>query len=211
MGPGREAAFGPLSRRLYLTTLEAPMEDRGDMSLTAEQKAALLSLARRAIVCAVEGRTPPAIPREDPALQTPRGAFVTVYCDGQLRGCVGLFAGEQPLVDVVAHVAVAAALHDGRFLPIQRDELGRIKLMISVFTELKIVTSPDQIVLGRDGVHITQGGKSGTLLPHVAVERGWDVETLLSKVCELKAGLPSDAWRRGATIEVYQAEQFGDV
>lgn len=186
------------------------MKDRGAGLLTAEQKAALLTLAHRAIVCAVEGRTPPLIPRDDPALQIPRGAFVSVYCDGQLRGCVGQFAGEQPLVDVVAHVATAAALYDGRFPPIRRDELGRIKLMISVLTELKIVTSPDQIVPGRDGVRITQGGKSGTLLPHVAAERGWDVETLLSKVCELKAGLPPDAWRRGATIEVYQAEQFGD-
>jgi hypothetical protein len=36
------------------------------------------------------------------------------------------------------------------------------------------------------------------LLPQVAVEYGWDIETFLQQTC-LKAGLAKDAWRRPDT------------
>jgi len=49
----------------------------------------------------------------------------------------------------------------------------------------------------------------GLLLPQVATEYGWDAETFVSQTC-LKAGLPGDAWRRGARILVFEAQVFGE-
>jgi hypothetical protein len=47
------------------------------------------------------------------------------------------------------------------------------------------------------------------LLPQVATEHGWDRETFLEHTC-LKAGLPRDAWKRGARILRFEAEVFGE-
>ncbi len=50
---------------------------------------------------------------------------------------------------------------------------------------------------------------TGLLLPQVPIEHGWDRITFLEQTCR-KAGLPADAWRAGAQIEVFTAEVFGD-
>jgi uncharacterized protein len=52
-------------------------------------------------------------------------------------------------------------------------------------------------------------GHRGLLLPQVPVEHHWDRVTFLEQTCR-KAGLPLDAWQRGATIEAFTAEVFGD-
>jgi AMMECR1 domain-containing protein len=41
------------------------------------------------------------------------------------------------------------------------------------------------------------------------VEHGWDRETFLCHGCR-KAGLPSDAWKKGADIEVFTAQVFSE-
>jgi uncharacterized protein len=43
----------------------------------------------------------------------------------------------------------------------------------------------------------------------VAPEHGWDAEQFLTHTC-LKARLPPDAWRRGARVEAFTAEIFGE-
>jgi AMMECR1 domain-containing protein len=43
----------------------------------------------------------------------------------------------------------------------------------------------------------------------VATETGWDLDTFLSNL-SLKAGLSRDAWKSGATFEVFTAQVFGE-
>jgi AMMECR1 domain-containing protein len=57
---------------------------------------------------------------------------------------------------------------------------------------------------------ISASGLRGLLLPQVAVERGWNRITFLEQTCR-KAGLPLDAWKKGATLEAFTAEVFGDT
>ncbi|MGZ5469061.1 MAG: AMMECR1 domain-containing protein, partial [Candidatus Aminicenantales bacterium] len=45
------------------------------------------------------------------------------------------------------------------------------------------------------------------LLPQVPVDNGWDRETFLGEGC-LKAGLPRDAWKKGAKLSVFEAIVF---
>jgi len=66
------------------------------------------------------------------------------------------------------------------------------------------------VEVGRHGLLISDGARRGLLLPQVPVENGWDRETFLEQTCR-KAGLPLDAWRKGATIEAFTAEVFGDA
>jgi AMMECR1 domain-containing protein len=42
-------------------------------------------------------------------------------------------------------------------------------------------------------------------LPQVAPEQGWTRDEMLSHLAR-KAGLPADAWRQGATFEVFTAQ-----
>ena len=52
-------------------------------------------------------------------------------------------------------------------------------------------------------------GQRGLLLPQVATEWRWDREAFLSHTCR-KAGLPLDAWQRGAKLWKFEAEVFGE-
>jgi AMMECR1 domain-containing protein len=58
-------------------------------------------------------------------------------------------------------------------------------------------------------VFLTKDGRRAVFLPQVATEQGWDRATMLEHLSR-KAGLPSDAWRRGATFEVFTAWIFGE-
>jgi uncharacterized protein len=56
---------------------------------------------------------------------------------------------------------------------------------------------------------VNQAARRGVLLPQVPVEYGWDRVTFLEQTCR-KAGLPLDAWQKGARLQVFTAEVFGD-
>jgi hypothetical protein len=169
----------------------------------------LLRLARRAIEARVHHQPAPA-PERGGALDDPHGAFVTIHCHGDLRGCLGRLDPDEPLADTVAQLAASVSDSDPRFSPVQPAELGGIEVEISVLTPERAVTSIADIEVGRHGLIVEQGGRRGLLLPQVATEYGWDAETFVSHTC-LKAGLPADAWRRGARVLVFEAQVFGDA
>lgn len=173
-----------------------------------EDRRRLLITARAAVSARVEGR--PFVPSEvDGVLGRPSGAFVTLTEQGELRGCIGYPQSEEPLVYVVAHCAAAAAVSDPRFPPVEPGAVGGLHVEISVLGPIIPVTDPGDIRVGRDGLLVEQGLRRGLLLPQVATEWGWDRDTFLSQTC-IKAGLPPDAWRRGASVFRFEAEIFGE-
>lgn len=176
---------------------------------TPEQRLELLSIARRAIRERVYGRSdsPPAA--SDPILCAPGAAFVTLTRAGALRGCIGYVHAIRPLAEAIAHCAASAATGDPRFPPVTARELPDVQIEISVLSPLSPAGDPDQIQLGVHGLHISKAGRRGLLLPQVASELGWDRETFLRQVC-VKAGLPPDAWRHGADLQVFTVERIED-
>lgn len=145
-----------------------------------------------------------------------RGVFVTLTKDGELRGCIGFVLPQFPLYDAVQRAARSAAFEDPRFPALEAEELGEIRVEVSVLTKPKIlkVAKPEEYIkaikIGRDGLIIKHGFYSGLLLPQVPVEYGWNTETFLEHLC-LKAGLPPTAWKeKGTTIESFQAEIFSE-
>jgi len=175
--------------------------------LTDEDRKILLSLARRALEQGVCGVTEPEeLPYASPALTEPRGAFVTLRKQGELRGCIGHVLTSDPLYETVQECAVAAALSDPRFPAVTPDEASSLHLEISILSTPAEI-APEQIEVGRHGLIITRGWRRGLLLPQVPVTWHWDRERFLEETCT-KAGLPSDAWRKGARIEAFTAEVF---
>lgn len=178
--------------------------------LTATERRRLLQIARQTIAQQLDqGRFEP-VPADTPGLSRPGGAFVTLHLHGQLRGCIGTFVSERPLVQTVQEMAVSAAQRDPRFPPLRPEEVAEIDLEISVLSPLHPLEDPQKVEIGRHGVYITRGFHSGVLLPQVATEQGWDRETFLDHTC-LKAGLPPGCWREpGTRIEVFEAQVFGE-
>jgi uncharacterized protein len=168
----------------------------------------LLAIARSALEAHVRGEPAPGVPPD--ASGTVSGVFVTIHCDGALRGCLGTMSQRVRLYEAVARLAADVATHDFRFAPLQPSELARVTIDLSVLTPTEVVADVETIEIGRDGLIVEQGHRRGLLLPQVAVEHGWDRETFLNQTC-VKAGLPASAWRSGATIRRFQAEVFGEI
>ncbi|MDH3238240.1 MAG: AmmeMemoRadiSam system protein A [Deltaproteobacteria bacterium] len=187
--------------------MEEKTEIRG-ACFSSEEKQELLRIARDALVAYVtEGQMPAETPAH-PALSAPGAAFVTLRSGDRLRGCIGYTEPHAPLYRTVQECIVAAATEDPRFPRVMAEEAGGVRIEISVLTPL-LTVRPEDVQPGVHGLMIQKGAKRGLLLPQVAVEHGWDRETLLAQVC-VKAGLPADAWREDAELYSFTAEVFGE-
>lgn len=181
--------------------------------LTEDDKRALLKLARGTLEYALENRRMPT--PEDlgiavtPGMKNVMGAFVTLKEEGQLRGCIGEIFPQRPLYRAVMEQAVNAGLRDHRFPQVQPSELQALHFEISALTPPHPIASYRDIVLGRDGVVIDKDGYRAVFLPQVAPEQGWDVNEMLTHLSQ-KAGLPSDAWKEGASFTVFEAVVFSE-
>jgi AmmeMemoRadiSam system protein A len=175
---------------------------------TDAQQHALVAIARAAVTETVTGCH---VDTPDPgALPEASGAFVTLKRNGLLRGCIGTLECRRPLAEEIARVAVSSAREDPRFEPVRPAELDGLDVEVSVLGPLEPIDPFDAgaIVIGRHGLVVEQGARRGLLLPQVATEWGWGREEFLAHTCG-KAGLPPDAWRRGATVYRFDADVFG--
>ncbi len=174
------------------------------------EKQFLLRVARTSIesaVCHGPAATLSPIPA---SLQCPSGAFVTLHCEGELRGCIGYIEAQKPLVETVQEAAMRAALDDYRFPPVTPGEVSRLDIEISVLSPLRAVGTIEAISVGTHGLIVESRHHRGLLLPQVPVEQGWDRETFLSQTCR-KAGLPPTAWREpGVKLFTFTADIFSD-
>jgi AmmeMemoRadiSam system protein B/AmmeMemoRadiSam system protein A len=176
--------------------------------LSAGDRQELLRIARQAVASAVYGGSAPEIDKVDKALRQRRGVFVTLKVGGHLRGCLGSVEASTPLVELVVRMAVAAATRDPRFEPMTAAELADLSIELSVLGPLERCEDADAIEVGRHGLLVRKGERSGLLLPQVASENGWDRMAFLRHTC-LKAGLPSEAWRdSAANLYIFEAEVF---
>ncbi len=183
------------------------------MPLTPDERSLLCQLADQAVRAAVEDTARPD-PAEvaaaagmqlSPALLEDRGAFVTLTMDGNLRGCIGYIEGIKPLTEAVLDNGAAAATGDPRFEPVSAAELDRLEIEVSALTPLVEVDGPEDIEIGRHGIHLQKGSRQAVFLPQVASEQGWDLPKTLIHL-SLKAKLPSNGWRQGCTFKVFEAE-----
>ena len=175
--------------------------------LTLEEKKELFRIAHAAIEAEVKGQPKPRNKSLTPVLSELRGVFVTLKKGGHLRGCIGYIEGVKPLYAAVAEMAVAAATGDPRFPQVTAAELPELEYEISVLTPKRQIGAPEEFIVGKHGIIVQAGGRSGVFLPQVAPEEGWDRETTLTYLCAHKAGLPGDAWKDKRTkLFVFEAE-----
>lgn len=172
-----------------------------------EERTLLLQLAHESILSALEER-PISFDPPTPHLVEHRGAFTSLYLHGELRGCVGYVLPVSTVYQAVIDTARAAAFEDTRFYPVKLGEAEYLAIELSILSRPQPI-SPERVEIGRHGLLISMAGHRGLLLPQVPVEHHWDRVTFLEQACR-KAGLPLDAWQKGASIESFTAEVFGE-
>lgn len=183
--------------------------------LTIAEQKTLLRLAREAMESGVRGQKYPPLDQAllTPSLREEGSSFVTLTVRGQLRGCIGSLEPYQPLAEDVREHAVAAALQDPRFPPVQEAELNGITIEISRLTRpvpLEYSDAEDLLTKLRpqvDGVILRDGLHRATFLPQVW-EKICDPVEFLDNLC-YKMGTNPDLWRRKhMEVLTYQVEEF---
>ena len=176
----------------------------------------LLPMARSAIARAVGRAVAPFHPAAPaPWLQAPGATFVTLMQQGQLRGCIGTLEAHRPLHQDVEANAVAAALRDPRFAPLQADELARTDIEISLLSVREALAFRSegealaQLQPGVDGVVFHFDRFRSTFLPQVW-EQLPDVASFMAHLKQ-KAGLPVDFWSAQVRLERYTVTKWKET
>jgi AmmeMemoRadiSam system protein A len=177
------------------------------LQLTEAHQQLLLQIARSAVDSYLAGRRPSLPEPADQSLMEPRGVFVSLHQNNQLRGCIGNVNAVSPLYRTTAECAIAAAVGDPRFMPLAAAELPMVEFEISVLSSLQSVKDVGEIEVGRHGLVVSNRTARGLLLPQVATAYGWDRVRFLQETCK-KAGLPPDNWKQDATIHSFSALVF---
>jgi len=186
-------------------------KEQSEFTLTDKDKKDLLGIARNTVVHYIKDGKAPDVNENNLSslLKTNCGAFVTLKKNGNLRGCIGRFDASEPLYKVVQEMAIASSTQDTRFLPVESNEIPELEIEISVLTPMRRISSIDEFELGRHGIYMRKGYRSGTFLPQVASETGWTKEEFLGHCARDKAGIGWNGWK-DAELFVYEALVFGE-
>lgn len=163
-------------------------------ALSLSSRDELIRIARQTVEHYVKTGESLNLQSSDPELQASLPCFVTLRKRGSLRGCVGEFETQFPLIQEVVRMTRAAASEDGRFPPVEAGELTEIAIEISILNPLERISSWREVEVGRHGILVEWKHRRGVFLPEVARDQGWTAEEFV-KVCALeKAGLPEAVW-----------------
>ncbi|MDO8647371.1 MAG: TIGR00296 family protein [Candidatus Diapherotrites archaeon] len=185
--------------------------------LSLKRAEVLVALSRKSISFFFEKRSLRSEIPSNSFLNEKLGVFVTLssFPEKELRGCIGFAMPVIPLGKAVVTAALAAAFEDPRFEPLQKQELSRIVVEVSVLSKPQKFNAPNsqlplRIIVGKHGLIVSDGFQSGLLLPQVPVEWGWSSLQFLEQCC-LKAGLPKNAWKsESVKVEFFEAQVFGE-
>lgn len=153
-----------------------------------ESEDAFVRLARQAVESYVrEGRIidpPEPVPE---GMQGRAGLFCSIKKHGQLRGCIGTIEPVRAnIAEEIIYNAIAAAMQDPRFSPVQVDELSSLVYSVDVLAAPEPIDSVDQLDTERYGVIVSSGQRRGLLLPNLD---GVDTVEDQVRIARQKAGI----------------------
>ena len=118
------------------------------------------------------------------------GVFVTIYYEGELRGCIGTIKPKKKtLAEEIIANAVGAAFNDARFEPSTEDDLDKIIITVDVVVDLIPVLSIDDLNADIYGVMVEADDKHAVVLPKLP---GVLTPERQIEICKRKAGIPQN-------------------
>lgn len=143
-------------------------------------------------------------------LYQPAASFVTLYTNGNLRGCIGSCVAQRPLWQDVCHNSYSSACEDYRFPLLSKNELKNLSFDISILSELIPIKNMgeqallDELKVGIDGLFLQQKQRSALFLPTVwrSLTRPEDFLRELKQ----KGGWQKDYWDQ--SIEIFRFYTF---
>jgi len=140
-----------------------------------------------------------------------QASFVTLTekSTGDLRGCIGSLIPRQELWKDVQENAINAAFSDYRFSPLEKNELNKVKIEVSILSIPKSLKYKDEKDLlsklnPKLGLILKKGFSSATFLPQVWEQLPDKIE-FLENLAQ-KAGLNKNDWKT-ASFEFYTVEK----
>ena len=116
------------------------------------------------------------------------GVFVTIYREGELRGCIGsIKPRKKTLAEEIIANAVAAAYKDERFEPLSEKELDSLIIVVDVVRNLIPVLSITDLDSQKYGVMVEFEDKHAVLLPKLP---GIDTPEKQIEICKRKVNIP---------------------
>jgi AmmeMemoRadiSam system protein A len=130
----------------------------------------------------------PDLPEE--LLKKKAGVFVTIEKEKELRGCIGTYLPtKENIAKEIISNAIAAAVQDYRFGPIQKEELPHLSYTVYLLSEPEPIKNIKELNPKKCGIivkTVASPQKSGLLLPDLE-----DVDTIEEQIaiaCQ-KAGI----------------------
>ena len=127
---------------------------------------------------------PETVPQE---FSSPKGVFVSIKKQGQLRGCIGtISATKETLAEEIQSNSLKAALEDPRFEPIKEDELDQLTYSVDILEKPEKIASMKELNPEIYGVIVKKGSRQGLLLPML---EGIDTVEEQVTIAKQKAGI----------------------
>lgn len=176
--------------RRFLETERRKEDER--LRRCREREDAYVRLARLSVENHVCGKEQPelTVSLPDELLNRRAGVFVTLRKNGRVRGCMGTVnAATDNLAEEIVQNAVNACSQDPLSPPVGKGELSRLSYSVDVLGEAEDIASPGQLDVKRYGVIVSNGRRSGLLLPDLE-----GVETIEEQIVTAmrKAGIGSE-------------------
>ncbi|NRB22736.1 AmmeMemoRadiSam system protein A [Shewanella sp.] len=191
------------------------------VNLTESDKRQLLALARSTLIDAF-GSVPAAnLPMTAPGklpnetlVELKLGCFVTLTLDGKLKGCMGCIEGERTLANSIPDLASSSAFYDRRFSPLQKSQLGRVTIEISLLSPLTPLNVSSQLqlekYLARDhyGLVLKEDGLRAVFLPQVWAH--FPSPKAFIDALKVKGGWPENYWSDKIEVELFKVIHFSE-
>lgn len=147
-------------------------------------------LARKAIEEYVNNKivikTPAGLPEEFYSRRA--GVFVTIFKDGELRGCIGTYMPvREDIAKEIIENAVSACSRDYRFSPVKKSELWDLKYEVSILSKPQLLEDKEKHDPKKHGLIVQcADGRLGLLLPDL---EGVDTLEEQFEICCQKGGI----------------------
>ncbi|MCB0322550.1 MAG: AmmeMemoRadiSam system radical SAM enzyme [Bdellovibrionales bacterium] len=196
-----QQAVEELASREHISKLLRPLPDAVVRADYTSEELETLTLYTRSVVEAALKKTPCSATLAQPLAETGSfGVFVTLRRNSLLRACRGHWGDPMTatLGALIRSAATSAATIDPRFPSLTPSELSLLTIELSIMHDPQRLTAQgterlEQVSIGTHGLVIAHQQGSGLLLPQVAADNGWSVETFLDRLCA-KAGLAKGQW-----------------